>query len=436
MTDPGERAQAPVPPRIQRVSWAFYDWANSSFAAIVSTFVFPAYFARQVAVNETVGTTQWGYTVGLAGLAVALAGPLLGAIADQSGRRKPWLGLFTLVCVGATAALWSVKPASGSVLMAMGLAGLATIAAESAVIFYNAMLPGLTTRARLGRWSGWAWGLGYAGGLACLVVALLGLVADDPWLELPRAASEHVRATFVLVAIWYAVFALPLFLFTREEPAQRKPLVPAIRDGLAQLRLSIRQVRAYGHIVRFLIARIFFIDGLATIFAFGGVYAAGTFGMDEQEVLAFGIALNVTAGIGASVFAWVDDWLGSKMTIVVSLIGLIVPGTLILIVESDTAFWALGLALGLFVGPVQAAGRSYLARTAPWSLRTQMFGLFAFSGKATAFLGPVLVGWVTALFASQRAGMGVIILFLLIGLLIMMTVPADAAEPGRESAPR
>ncbi|MGD2075788.1 MAG: MFS transporter [Gammaproteobacteria bacterium] len=409
--------------RSGRISWALYDWANSSFAAIISTFVFPAYFAQQVAVDETVGTTQWGNTVGTAGLIVALSAPVLGAVADQGGRRKPWIGVFTLLCVLATAGLWWARP-HGSVLPALLLAGIATVAAEFAVVFYNAMLPSLTRFDRLGRWSGWAWGLGYAGGIGCLLIALFGFVREPAWLELTRTDAAHVRATFVLVAIWYGLFSLPLFLLTPDQPARRKGLSRAVRDGLAQFRQSLRQVRAYASILRFLLARMLFIDGLATIFAFGGVYAAGTFGMNAQQVLMFGIALNVTAGLGAAAFAWVDDWIGSKPTILVSLIGLMAPGTLLLVVESPVLFWAFGMLLGIFVGPVQAASRSYLARTAPVHLRSEMFGLFAFSGKATAFAGPLLVGWVTGWLDSQRAGMSVVIVFLLIGFLIMLTVPA------------
>jgi UMF1 family MFS transporter len=412
-----------------RISWALYDWANSSFAAIISTFVFPAYFARQVAENETLGTAYWGQTVGIAGLIVALGAPLLGAIADQSGRRKPWIALFTLLCVLTTGALWWIKPDSSSILPAMLLAGFATVAAEFAVVFYNAMLPSLSRFEYLGRWSGWAWALGYAGGIGSLLLALFGFVQEQAWFALPRGDAEHVRATFVLVALWYGVFALPLFLFTPDETTRPKPLARAAREGLLQLRDSIRQARAYAPILRFLLARMLFIDGLATIFAFGGVYAAGTFGMDEEQVLMFGIALNVTAGLGAAAFAWVDDHFGSKQTILVSLIGLIIPGSLLLVVQSSTLFWVFGMLLGVFVGPVQAASRSYLARAAPVHLRSQMFGLFAFSGKATAFLGPLLVGWVTAWYGSQRAGMSVIIVMLLGGFALMLTVPKETGKP-------
>ncbi len=427
----------PVEParRSARVSWALYDWANSSFSAVISTFVFPAYFVRQVAANETAGTAQWGYTVGTAGLVVALGAPALGAMADRFGRRKPLLGIFTVLCVLATAALWWVRPDSASVPRAMILAGLATVGAEFAFVFYNAMLPSLTVADRLGRWSGWAWGLGYAGGLACLVLALGGFVADDAWLALPRDDSEHVRATFLLVAAWYAAFAVPLFLYTPDASARGTTLAGAAREGLAQLADLLRNLRQYAPVLRFLVARIFFIDGLATVFAFGGVYAAGTFGMDEQDVLLFGIALNVTAGIGAAAFSWIDDWIGGKRTILLSLVGLIVPGAAIVVVESTALFWAFGLILGAFVGPVQAAGRSYMARIAPAHLRNEMFGLFAFSGKATAFAGPLLVGWVTVLSGSQRIGMSVIMALLLAGFVVMLTVPPDAPGAPRESLP-
>ena len=414
--------------RLGRISWAVYDWANSSYSAIISTFVFPAFFARAVVENETVGTTLWGNTVGTAGLVIAVGAPILGAIADQNGRRKPWLGTFTLLCVVSTAALWWVKPGSDSILLGMLLAGVATVTSEFAVVFYNAMLPTLTTHDRIGRWSGWAWGLGYVGGIFSLVIALYGFVQQPAFFDLPRDEAQHVRATFVLVGCWYALFALPLFLFTPDAPSRGVRLRAAIGGGIRQLARTLRRLRDYATIMRFLIARMIFIDGLVTIFAFGGVYAAGTFGMSEQQVLLFGIALNVTAGIGAASFAWIDDWIGSKNTILISLVGLIVPVTVVLFVESLTAFWIFGMLLGVFVGPVQAASRSYLARVAPEELRNEMFGLFAFSGKATSFAGPFLVGWITALFGSQRAGMAVIVVMLAAGFLLMLTVPAAGAK--------
>ncbi|ADJ28858.1 MFS transporter [Nitrosococcus watsonii] len=407
------------------ISWAFYDWANSAFAAVITTFVFAAYFTRQVAENETLGSAQWGNIVGISGLVIAITGPLLGAIADQGGRRKPWIIVFTLLCVIATALLWFIKPAPDYVWLALLLVGLGTLGAEFAFIFYNAMLPGLAGPEYVGRWSGWGWSIGYAGGVACLIVALLAFIqGGKQWFGLDPASAEPIRATFPLVAGWYLLFALPLFFITPDTQGTGKPLWRATKDGMRQLYNSIRHVRQYSAIVRFLIARMFYIDGLATLFAFGGVYAAGTFHMNEQQILLFGIALNVTAGLGAAAFAWIDDWIGSKQTILLSLIALILLATLVLIVETSALFWTFGLLLGIFVGPAQAASRSFLARVAPESLRNEMFGLFALSGKATAFLGPLLVGWITYLAGSQRIGMSIIVILFLIGFVLMLTVPA------------
>ncbi|HEV7735291.1 MAG TPA: MFS transporter [Candidatus Binatia bacterium] len=410
--------------RAALVSWALYDWANSGFSTVVETFVFAAYFTRQVAPDEATGSVLWGNTVSAASLVVALTGPMVGAIADQGGRRKPGIAVFTAWCVVATAMLWTVRPDAASMWPAMLLVGMGIVGSELAGVLYNAMLADLVPPDRLGRWSGWGWSAGYAGGLVCLVVALLAFIqGGGAWLSLDAATAEPVRATFVLTAVWFAVFALPLLLVTPDVPATGVSAGAAVQAGFRQLADSLREVRRYRDIVRFLVARMLYIDGLGTVFAFGGVYAAGTFDMTEQQVLLFGIALNLTAGLGAAGFAWVDDWLGAERTIVLSLVGLIVAASAMLLVESQPAFWVFGMLLGVFVGPVQASGRSYLARVAPPALRTQMFGLYALSGKATAFVGPLVVGWVTWGTGSQRVGMASVLVLFGAGLVLMLTLP-------------
>ncbi|MDX1757515.1 MAG: MFS transporter [Marinobacter sp.] len=428
---PPQRTPAPAAPEDKRAlwSWALYDWANSAFFAIILTFVFAQYFSVSVMEDKVAGTEAWGNIVGIAGVFVALLGPVLGAIADQSGRRKPWFISLTLLCVLACAMLWTVTPDPGQYWNAALWVGLGILGAEFAFIFYNAMLPDLASPERTGRWSGWAWGLGYVGGVCSLVVALYGFIeADAAVFPLDRDNAEHVRATFILVALWYLVFSLPAFIFVPDRPATGLGLAAATRAGLRQLKESLAHVRQYRDIVRFLIARMLYTDGLATIFTFGGVYAAGTFNMSPTEVLQFAIALNVTAGLGALGFAWVDDALGGRNTILLALVGLGACALAILLVDSTTGFWAWGMALGLFVGPLQSASRSHLARVAPPHLQTQMFGLFAFSGKATAFAGPLLVGWVTAVTGSQRWGISTILLFLVAGFLLMLKVPATEAR--------
>jgi UMF1 family MFS transporter len=408
------------------IAWCFYDWANSAFPTVITTFVFAAYFTRAVAESPVAGTAQWGRALSIAAIVVALLSPVLGAIADKLGRRKPWLAVFTAICVVATGLMWFVEPSSDKVLLALGLLVAATIAFDFGMVFYNAMLPGLTARERLGRISGWGWGLGYAGGILCLSIALLGFVQTGaPWLGLDREAAEHVRATTLLVACWFAAFSLPLFLFTPDQKASGLSFGEAARAGLATLGETLRNVRRYGTIVRFLIAHMIYINGLTTLFAFAGIYAAGTFGMELADIITFGIALNLTAGAGAIAFAWVDDWIGAKFTVVISLVALIVFGGILVLVPNTTWLWVFGLMLGIFVGPVQAASRSLMARMAPKSLETEMFGLLALSGKASAFIGPFVLAMATEHWDSQRPGMATILLFFVVGLAILWPL----AEP-------
>jgi len=202
-------------------------------------------------------------------------------------------------------------------------------------------------------------------------------------------------------------------------------------QGLGGLARTVRGLRWRTPVVRFLVARMLYADGLATLFAFGGVYAAGTFDMDEAAVLRFGIGLSLAAGLGAWLFAALDDRLGGRRTALLALAGLIVGGSAAVAAPSRAVFWASGLVAGCFVGPVQAASRSYLARMATEALRNEMFGLYAFSGKATAFLGPLAVGAVTSVAGSQRAGMAVVIALFAAGFAILLGVPSDAPAPGR-----
>ena len=409
------------------LSWCLYDWANSAYSTIITTFVFATYFTKKVAVTPEAGAAAWSLAIGVAGIAVALLGPVLGAIADQGGRRKPWLFVFTALAVLAIGLMYFTRPEPGDAMWALVLVVLSAMAFEFGMVFYNAMLPDLAENRRIGRVSGWGWGLGYAGGLVCLVVALYGFVqTDTPLFGVSTEESGNIRAVCVLAAAWFAVFSLPLFLWVPDRAAGRKGAFTVVREGFAALATTLREIRQHAVIVRFLVARMFYADGLVTLFSFGGIYAAGTFGMDFGEVVLFGISLNVTAGLGAAVFAWADDRIGAKPVIVISLIALMVFGAVALVVTSKSAFWVAGMTAGIFVGPVQAASRSMMARLAPPGRVTEMFGLYALSGKSTAFLGPLAFGWATFAFDSQRAGMATILIFLAIGLLLILPVREPA----------
>lgn len=427
-------------------SWCLYDWANSAYNTVIGTFIFSVYFAGGVdesgerwgiVGDATAGSSMWSYAIGLSAVGMALMSPVLGSIADQSGRRKPWIALLVALTVIPTALLWFAAPSPAFITYALTLVVISNIAFELSFVFYNAMLRTIAPPGMTGRISGWAWGLGYLGGLACLAVALLGFVGlgdTAPWLGLPTENAEHVRATSLLVAAWFVLFSLPLFLFTPDVPSRHRAIGRAVKDGVATLIHTLREVRHYGEVVRFLIASALYRDGIITITAIGGLYASGTFGMGFDQIILFAIGLNVTAGLGAIGFAWVDDWIGSKKTVLLSIIGILAFGApLVFITEAET-FIALALGLGIFFGPVQAASRTLMAKLSPVGKEGEFFGLYGFTGKSIAFAGPALFGLVTDLFNSQRTGVSTILLFFIVGGLLMLTVrepgPADIGRPG------
>jgi UMF1 family MFS transporter len=395
-------------------AWIAYDWAFSAFNTVVVTFVIATYFVKAVAPDPAAGTAQWAAAQTVAGLVIAVLAAPLGAIADSGGHRRILLRGLTAGLVVCTAALWFVRPDPDDALLALILVGAATVCSELAGVFYNAMLPELAPPGRIGLLSGLAWGAGYAGGIVCLGACLFGLIErHPPPFGLDAAAAEPVRATALFAAAWVLVFALPLLLTAPRQAGLAWRT--ALRRGLANLGAALRQAAGDRVLLRFLVARMLYTDGLTTLFAFGAIYAAGSFGMNTSQVLMLGILLNVTAGIGAMAMAHLDDRIGSRRTVLLSLAALGVLGTAILLVRSAEAFWVLALGLGIFVGPAQSASRSLMARMAPTESRNAQFGLFALSGRITGFVGPAALGAVTAATHSQRAGMAIIVVLLAAG---------------------
>lgn len=405
-------------------AWASYDWANSAFPTVVSTFVIAAYFTKGIAPDPVTGQVMWGWMQALVGLSIGLLSPLLGAIADAGGRRRAMLLGSTLLTAFFTAGIWLAAPQPAYALWALLCVALGTLFFELGTVFYNAMLPEVTTRERLGRISGIGWALGYAGGLACLVLCLALLVLPDPALfGLDRGQAEHVRATALVVAAWLLLFGWPVLALVPETGTERRPWALAAMHGIAETLRLLRGLPRHPAILRFMLARLFYTDGLNVLFAFGAVFAAGVYRMSFEEILLFGIALNVSGGIGAFAGGWVEERLGAKRTVVLALLALMALGAAMLLVESKPVFWALGVMLGLFFGPSQAASRSLMAHLAPPAEVTAYFGLFAFSGRATGFLGPALLALVTDATDSQRAGMSVVLVMLALGAAILASVP-------------
>ncbi len=403
-------------------SWAFYDWANSAFTTLVVTFIYSTYFTKAMAPDEVTGTAWWSRAVAISAILTALLSPILGAAADRAGARKWFLAASTAICVVATTALAFVSPGlPNAALLALVVYVIGDWAFETGYTFYNAFLPTIASPARIGRVSGYGWGLGYIGGLVCMAVALVGFVQPEvPWFGLSKEAGWNVRATTLLAAAWYLVFALPLFLFVPERQAAAVRL--DVRGAIRELGQTVRSLGRYREVVRFLIARLIFNDGLVTVFAFGGIYAAGTFGMTLDEVIVFGIALNVASGLGALAFGFLDDKIGGKKTIMLTLVALSIATALAVWAPDRTWLWVAGMFIGLFVGPNQSASRSLMGRFVPERHQAEFFGFFQFSGKATAFLGPILLGTVAQMFDSQRAGVATVLLFFVVGGLLLATV--------------
>jgi UMF1 family MFS transporter len=403
-------------------SWAFYDWANSAFTTLVVTFIYATYFTQAMAPDPLTGTGWWSRAVATSAVLIALLSPVLGAMADRGGTRKRFLAISTLTCVLATTLLAFVAPGGGrEAFLALACFVVANVAFEMSVMFCNAFLPAIASSEKIGRISGYGWGLGYVGGLLCMAIALVGFVQPEvPWFGLSKEAGWNVRATNLLVAGWFLAFSIPFFLNVPEKA------VPGgstdVRGAFRALAQTVRDIRRYRDIVRFLIAHLIYNDGLVTVFAFGAIYAAGTFGMTIADVILFGVVLNVASGLGAIGFGFVDDKIGGKNAVLVSLVGLIAAAAIAVWAPTRDWFWVAGVLIGIFVGPNQSSSRSLLGRFVPERHQTEFFGLYAFSGKAAAFLGPLLLGAATTAFASQRAGMATVIVFFVIGGAVMLTV--------------
>ena len=447
------------------VSWIFFDWAAQPYFSLITTFVFAPYFASSVAATPAEGQSLWGFATAGAGFVIALLSPVLGAIADASGRRKPWIAAFGALLVIGSSAMWIGKPGDPGVIPPLLLVfGIATIGVEFATVFNNAMMPTLVPPERIGRLSGTGWATGYIGGIISLIIVLGFLAADPetgrtllgykPLFGLDPATHEGDRITGPLTAIWFVIFVAPMFLFTPDYEAKLS-VREAVYEGLSDLRETLRQLPKVPSVGAFLIANMIYTDGLVSLFAFGGIYAAGTFGWHTIQIGLFGILLAITGTFGAWLGGKLDDRFGSKRVIIGSLTVLLASLAAILLVDRDAilfvpvappaagaplfsgaaerAYLVLGGLIGAAAGPLQAASRTALIRLAPRDRITQYFGLFALTGKVTSFIGPLLVGTITALTMSQKAGMMTLVGFFALGLVLLFRVRVPRARSGSSS---
>lgn len=441
-------AQQSYPSRSAVISWIFFAWAAEPFFTLITTFVFAPYFATHVASDPASGQSLWGFATAAAGLIIALMSPVLGAIADASGRRKPWIAAFGAMLVIGASLMWFGRPGDLSVIPPLLLAyGVATVGVEFATVFANSMMPTLVPPERIGRLSGTGWATGYVGGILSLILVLGFLAASPetghtlfgfaPLFGLDPVTHQGDRITGPLTGIWFIVFVLPMFLLTPDYPA-RRPMREALREGLTDLRQTLAELPRQKSMAAFLLANMIYTDGLVSLFAFGGIYAAGTFGWNTIQIGSFGIILAIAGTLGAWLGGKLDDTLGPKRVIAGSMTLLLLAIVAILLVGRDSilfigvappvpdgalfaaaaerAYLVLGCLIGAAGGPLQAASRTLLIRMAPKDRIAQYFGLFALTGKVTSFVGPLLIGIVTAVTESQKAGMAVLVLFFVAGL--------------------
>ena len=408
-----------------------YDFAHSAFGTLVVTFIFSAYYAQAIHADPIEGAIWWTRAVNASAIITALMMPVVGAMGDFGGLKKRFLLVATAVCVVLTATLFRMGPgdAWAAALLFVG----ASVAYESLQSLSNAFLPEISTRENMGRISGLGWGLGYFGGLLCLIPAL-GMVTG--WL--PEEGGLNVRATNLLAAGWLLVFSVPLFLFLRErQPRHHASVVEYVRRGFGRIGETARDLPRYRQAIRFLIARLVYNDGLMTAFTMAAIYAGAEFGMETADLLVLGIVVNATAGASAIGFGFVQDRIGGKRTIAITLVLLVVAVALAWFARDLPMFWAAAILLGLMVGPNQAASRALLGSFVPRSKQGELFGFYAFSGRLASVLGPLSYGIILGATESHRWAIASIIVFLVAGLLLLMRVDEEegAALAAAEGAP-
>jgi UMF1 family MFS transporter len=427
--------------------WSMFDFANQPFTNLVVTFIYGTFFTTVIASNEISGTQQWSHAISITAIIVALLSPFMGALADRGGYRKTFLFGFTWLTIISTTALYFVLP--GEIMPALIYFVIANIGFEMGSVFCNAYLPDISHSKNIGRISGYGWSLGYVGGLIALAIAMVFLVqTDNPIFGFGKGAEgayENIRATNLLVAIWFAIFSIPTFVYLKDRKPDTKALLSNVRGTIKDFRLTAKELNNYPQIITFLVARLFYNDGLVTIFAFGGIYAAGSLDFSFNEIMILGIVLNITAGLGAFLMGFLDDKVGGKRTIKVTLIGLMIAIILAVFapelrpfsqfvfggssvpewLTGKNIFWFAAILIGVFSGPNQASSRSLMGRFTPENKKNEFFGFFAFSGKATAFLGPFLLGSLTMYFESQRVGISVIFLFFMVGFILLNLVDEE-----------
>jgi MFS transporter, UMF1 family len=422
--------------RIKRrmvLAWALWDWGSSAYSAVITSFVFGPYIVRGVVGDAEPGgltaNTWLGIANAAAGFLIAAIAPVTGQRADAGGHRKRSLAIWSGLVIAVMLGMFTVKNDPSYLWIGLILLAIGAAFQEFAIVSYNAMLPQVSTPETIGRVSGFGWAMGYFGGIFLLLMCYVGFIAPEVgWFGVTSAGGLNIRAVVVFSAIWFAVFAIPVLLAVPETPPGPKRRRVSF---FASYRLLVNDIRALfrrdRNAVHFLIASALYRDGLAAIFSFGAILAVSVYGLAQSSVLIFGIAANIVAAFGALTMGAIEDRIGPKKVIMISLIGLISTALILLFAHGATMFWIFGLILTLWVGPAQASSRAFMARLAPIGREGEMFGLYATTGRAASFLAPGLFALFSGLF-SDRVGIVGIALVLLAGAVALAGVKSPPRQ--------
>lgn len=417
-------------------AWASWDWGSSAYSSIVTSFVFAPYLTNAVAADRPEGSlsgsTWLGITMFVAGVAVAAIAPVTGQRADAGGQRRRSLGLWSALVVGSTLGLFFVRDEYAYLWLGLLLLGLGAVFLEFAQVSYNAMLLQISTPGTIGKISGIGWASGYVGGIFVLLLSFVLFIAPEVgWFGVTGEGGLKYRVLAIVVAIWFTVFAIPVLVAVPEIPPTRAMARVGFLASYRVLAADVRSLyRADKHSVYFLLASPLYRDGLAAVFTFGAVLAVSVYGLSASDVIIFGVVANVVAAAGAFAAGFLEDRVGPKPIIMVSLAGLVTTATILLFSSGPAMFWIFGLILCLWVGPAQASSRAYLARLSPVGREGQMFGLYATTGRAVSFLAPGLFALLAGTFDSDRMGIIGIALVLLLGAVALWRVhPPPRHQP-------
>jgi UMF1 family MFS transporter len=426
---------ATAPTRRERWAWYLYDFGNSAYASVVLLAVYSAYFKEQV-VGGAEGTRMWGLALGIAMLVVALISPFLGAIADFAASKKRFLLVFTAMACVFTAGLFFAKP--GALVTGMSLFILAEIGYRAAQVFYNGLLPEIAAPDEMGRVSGYGWAIGTAGGVVCLLLIL-------PLIML-IGGTLIVRLSLVITAVFFAAAAVPLFLWLREraKPQKLPPDENYLTVAVKRLWKTIKTAGQFWEFVKFMIAFLVYNDGIIMALDFAAIIGAVLFGMTQEQLIIFMIIVQITNVAGAYLFGILVDRIGAKRSLVLSLLMMIGVVIWLYFNQTLTGYFFVGAMAGVAMAGAQSVSRTMVAIFAPPGQSAEFYGFFAFVGRTSSFVGPLVYGLLAAEAAlwfqsqgqdsgsAEQSGQRVAILsiaaFLVAGLVLLAFVDEKKAR--------